>query len=76
MGFRDKLAPWLSERDLALSVFRCDDFGVLDELAAAMRRLHERSDLRAELARRGREFAVRRLGKEAALEQLERELLG
>jgi colanic acid biosynthesis glycosyl transferase WcaI len=47
-----------------------------DELAAAMRRLHERPDLRAELARRGREFAVLHLGKDAALERLERELVG
>jgi colanic acid biosynthesis glycosyl transferase WcaI len=47
-----------------------------DELAEAMRRLHERPELRAELARCGRDFAVRHLGKEAALERLEGELLG
>jgi colanic acid biosynthesis glycosyl transferase WcaI len=46
------------------------------ELAAAMRLLHERADLRADLARRGREFAVRNLGKDATLERLEQELIG
>jgi colanic acid biosynthesis glycosyl transferase WcaI len=47
-----------------------------DHLARGMRLLHERPDLRAELARRGREFAERTLGKEAALRRLEDEVLG
>ena len=44
-------------------------------LAEAMLRLHRDAGLRAELGQRGREFAVRRLGREAALARLEEALL-
>lgn len=46
------------------------------ELARAMERLHRQPALRAELGRRGREFAARNLSRSRMLEQLERAILG
>lgn len=46
------------------------------ELAAAMIRVRDDPVLRAELGRRARAFAELRLGRDAALEALERELVG
>jgi colanic acid biosynthesis glycosyl transferase WcaI len=45
-------------------------------VAAAMRHLHEAPDLRAELGRRGREFAVARLERAHALARFEAIVLG
>jgi colanic acid biosynthesis glycosyl transferase WcaI len=47
-----------------------------DALARGMLELHRLPDLRGELARRGREYAVEQLAKEPALRRLEQELLG
>ncbi len=45
-------------------------------LAEALRRLHDDRGLRTELAQRGRAYAERILGRDAALARLEREFLG
>jgi len=45
-------------------------------LAQAMRTLHDRPELRDELARRGRVYAVQHLAKDPALQRLEAEVLG
>ncbi len=45
-------------------------------LAEALRRLHDDRGLRTELAQRGRAYAERILGRQAALARLEREFLG
>ena len=47
-----------------------------DRLAEAMERVHRDRDLRAELGRRGREFALETFEREQALLRLEEAIVG
>lgn len=46
------------------------------KLAAAMTRLHEHPELRLDLARKGRSFAVRKLSRETTLARFEQAIIG